>query len=144
MSNSGDRKVKNKEVDKYIGKKIKESRLIKKMTQSDLGQEISLTFQQVQKYEKGINCISASRLYYLAKVLEIDVNDFFPKDVFQKEQAGQSGTLHEQGNFEYDGCPESKEILVLVREYANVRSKKVRNVIYSLVKSLSTLANEGK
>ncbi|WP_339045542.1 helix-turn-helix transcriptional regulator [Candidatus Mesenet endosymbiont of Agriotes lineatus] len=144
MSNSKDRKIRNKEVDNYIGRKIKESRLIKKMTQSDLGQEISLTFQQVQKYEKGINCISASRLYYLAKVLEVEINDFFPGDAFQKEQADQSSTLHEQGNFEYNKYPESKEILVLVREYANVRSKKVRNAIYSLVKSLSALANESK
>lgn len=144
MSSSKDRKIRNKEVDNYIGKKIKESRLIKKMTQSDLGQEIGLTFQQVQKYEKGINCISASKLYNLAKILEVEINDFFPGDIFQKEQDEQSNALREQGNFEYNKCPESKEILVLVREYANVRSKKVRNAIYSLVKSLSALANESK
>lgn len=144
MSGSRNRKVESKEVDKHIGRKIKESRLIKKMTQSDLGQGIGLTFQQVQKYEKGINCISASRLYCLAKVLEVDINDFFPAGTFQNEQIGQSGALYEQGNFEYNSCPESKEILVLVREYASVRNKKVRNAIYSLVKSLSALENEGK
>lgn len=144
MSSSRNRKLESKEVDKYIGRKIKESRLIKKMTQSDLGQGIGLTFQQIQKYEKGINCISASRLHCLAKVLEVDINDFFPVDVFQKGQVEQSGALYEQGNFEYNSCPESKEILVLVREYANVRSKKIRNAIYSLIKSLSALENENR
>ncbi len=121
-------------VDINIGQKIRELRLARGMSQENLGNKIGITFQQVQKYEKGVNRILASRLYDLAKVLAVDIVHFFSK----------SDTLHEHENsFEYNHCPESKEILVLVREYTNIKDKKIRSAIYSLIKSLSHDENNG-
>jgi predicted transcriptional regulator len=62
---------------KYIGIKIKEKRLEKKLTQTKLGNKLGVTFQQVQKYEKGINGVSAFRLNQLSRILNVPINYFF-------------------------------------------------------------------
>ena len=62
---------------KYVGIKIKEARLEKRLTQSKLGKKLGVTFQQVQKYEKGVNGVSAFRLSQLSRRLGIPINHFF-------------------------------------------------------------------
>ncbi|MEL6267306.1 MAG: helix-turn-helix transcriptional regulator [Pseudomonadota bacterium] len=65
------------EIDAYIGARLKMRRQAKGMSQEQLGHEISLTFQQVQKYEKGLNRIGAGRLFHIAEVLGVDVGYFY-------------------------------------------------------------------
>ncbi|MDR0773449.1 MAG: helix-turn-helix domain-containing protein [Wolbachia pipientis] len=60
-----------------LGKKIKQLRLDRGLTQTELGKRIGVSYRQIQKYENGSNHILASRLYDLAKALSIDVADFF-------------------------------------------------------------------
>lgn len=64
-------------IDKHVGNRVRMRRLMLKMTQEKLGDELGLTFQQVQKYEKGTNRISASRLQYLSRILDVPVPFFF-------------------------------------------------------------------
>lgn len=64
-------------IDVHVGHRIKMRRLVQGMSQKELAEEIGTTFQQVQKYEKGTNRVSASRLYDVAKVLQTDPNYFF-------------------------------------------------------------------
>ncbi len=64
-------------VDVEIGRRVREARLAKDMTQTDLGDAIGITFQQIQKYEKGKNRISGSRLWMIAKVLDVPMLYFF-------------------------------------------------------------------
>ena len=64
-------------VDKYVGSRVRMRRIMLGMSQEKLGDALGLTFQQVQKYEKGINRIGAGRLQRIANILEIPVGDFF-------------------------------------------------------------------
>jgi transcriptional regulator with XRE-family HTH domain len=63
--------------DKHVGSRVRMRRLMLAMSQSDLGDALGLTFQQVQKYEKGSNRISASRLQHLSQILQVSVPFFF-------------------------------------------------------------------
>src|SRR3954469_22829766 len=68
------------EIDQQIGKKIRELRIKHHFSQTKLGEEIGVTFQQVQKYEKGINRITAVRLNEIAKLFEIPITSFFKQE----------------------------------------------------------------
>src|SRR3954467_12577098 len=64
-------------IDKYVGSRVRMRRLMLGMSQEKLGEAFGLTFQQVQKYEKGMNRISASRLQQAAQILDVSVPFFF-------------------------------------------------------------------
>ena len=64
-------------IDKHIGYKLKLRRVDAGMSQEALGEKVGLSFQQIQKYEKGANRISASRLFELTRILEVDISYFF-------------------------------------------------------------------
>jgi transcriptional regulator with XRE-family HTH domain len=80
-------------VDQYVGARICERRVALGLSQSELGAKIDVTFQQVQKYEKGTNRVSASRLFRIAEVLRMNVAEFFPVDGAQARSAGKPMTL---------------------------------------------------
>lgn len=63
--------------DKYVGNRVRMRRMMLSMSQEKLGEALGLTFQQVQKYEKGANRISASRLQYLSNILQVPIPFFF-------------------------------------------------------------------
>ena len=67
----------DREIDNHVGKRIRERRKELGLTQSLVAQSLNLTFQQVQKYERGINRVSASRLYDIKGILKVDINYFF-------------------------------------------------------------------
>lgn len=134
LQNDNIHKAQPNSFDIQIGKKIRQWRLTRGLTQAQLGEKIGVTFQQIQKYENGINRVLVSRLYDLAIALSIDISQFFI-------DIPSNTALHEDKegfnyNFEEDNA-ESKEILGLVREYKKIRSKKSRGAVYSLIKSLS-------
>jgi transcriptional regulator with XRE-family HTH domain len=64
-------------VDRHVGRKVCEKRIALGYNQSDLGRALGLTFQQIQKYEKGANRISASKLWDIARFFNVDVSYFF-------------------------------------------------------------------
>ena len=64
-------------IDKHVGSRVRMRRMMLGMSQEKLGEELGLTFQQVQKYEKGTNRISASRLQHISHILEVTVPFFF-------------------------------------------------------------------
>jgi transcriptional regulator with XRE-family HTH domain len=67
-------------VDKYIGARMRESRLALGMTQESLGELVGVTFQQVQKYEKGSNRVSAARLFEICQALNVTLSSMFKDD----------------------------------------------------------------
>ncbi|OAL98378.1 MAG: transcriptional regulator [Wolbachia endosymbiont of Dactylopius coccus] len=107
-----------------LGKKIKQLRLDRGLTQTELGKRIGVSYRQIQKYENGSNHILASRIYDLAKALSIDVADFFID-------------IHADSYEAYD-----EEVLKLVKGYNEIKSKRLRSVVYMLVKSFSQSCNE--
>ena len=67
----------NHPVDAHVGRKIREVRLLRGMTQADVAAKLGLSFQQLQKYETGHNRVSASKLYEIARLLDVGPNVFF-------------------------------------------------------------------
>jgi len=77
----GDRSTKGpKQVDAHVGLKIRNRRMELSLSQTSLGKEVGVSFQQMQKYEKGMNRVGASRLAAIAGALEVPVRYFFPDD----------------------------------------------------------------
>jgi transcriptional regulator with XRE-family HTH domain len=116
------------------------------MSQEKLGEAIGLTFQQVQKYERGANRIGASRLFDLSRVLDVPVSYFFD-DMADQVQAqspvniikGSSGLSDEPATFEADPMTK-RETLELVRAYYNITDPQVRKRVYELAKALAAVA----
>jgi DNA-binding XRE family transcriptional regulator len=67
-------------VDRYIGARMREQRLALNMSQAKLGGELGVSFQQIQKYEKGVNRVSAARLYSICKALNVSLSSMFERD----------------------------------------------------------------
>ena len=92
-------------VDVHVGARVRARRTLLGMTQTDLGDAAGLTFQQIQKYERGTNRISASRLFKLCQVLDVPVNFFFegisPKVTARSPKKGRGGA-EEPVSFDLD------------------------------------------
>jgi len=67
-------------VDRYIGVRMRERRLALDMSQEQLGRELGVSFQQIQKYEGGVNRVSAARLFEICKALNISLSSMFEHD----------------------------------------------------------------
>lgn len=123
----------NKSLDAFIGERVKQRRSALGMSQDKLGSYLGITFQQVQKYEKGVNRISASMLYTIATVLNADIQYFI--DGFN---AADSGALNESSTPVYEvNVPNQKESLDLLKAYYGVPDSAVRKKVIELVKVFS-------
>ena len=129
-------------VDVHVGTRVRLRRTLLGMTQTGLGQAIGLTFQQVQKYERGVNRIGSSRLYDLARVLEVPVNFFFddmPKEIASKFGAASRGAPDGAEVFDPD-IVSKRETLELVRAYYKIENIQVRKRLFEMVKALGKSA----
>lgn len=123
-------------VDVHVGKRVRLRRTLLGMSQEKLGEAIGLTFQQVQKYERGTNRIGSSRLYQLSQVLDIPVSYFFddlPPDVTGRQATG----MADAAPVAYEGDPMVKrETLELVRAYYRITDSSIRKRVFELVKAV--------
>jgi transcriptional regulator with XRE-family HTH domain len=122
-------------IDKHVGARVRMRRLILGMSQGKLGEALDVTFQQVQKYEKGANRIGASRLQQLARVLDVPPAYFFEDAPSGEPQA--MGFAEEEGHNHFVDFLSTSEGLQLNRAFASIRDAKVRKKILELVVSLS-------
>jgi len=125
-------------VDVHVGSRVRYRRMIIGMSQEKLGEKMNLTFQQIQKYEKGTNRIGASRLFQLSKILEVPVGYFF-EDAFANAAPAQAmHGLHEpeQEGYLLDFL-NSREGLDLNKAFAKIQDPKVRRRVIDLVRALS-------
>lgn len=132
-------------VDKHVGAVIRRQRMFKGLTQSDLGKALGLTFQQVQKYESGMNRVGASNLLRIADALDVDVAYFF-RGLGNGGSSGGQDTPIGAGSPDHDalaGSLESRDVLRLASYYAKIEDPDVRRSILSLVKELSVLGDQG-
>jgi len=133
-SQKADRASGPQPVDGHVGRRIRERRVLSGITQEKLGVAIGLTFQQVQKYERGANRVSASRLYDLARVLEVPVSYFF--DGF----AGRATPIDASSGperFDEEELKLRRETLEFVRVCRRISDRKVRRRLFDLAKSLA-------
>ncbi len=125
-------------IDVHVGNRVRMRRMLIGMSQERLGKELGLTFQQVQKYEKGTNRISASRLYRIAQILGVPVQYFFedlPASVAAPVQEGFAEARTEQSMIM--DFLNSSEGLQLNRHFAAIKDAGVRRAVVDLVRSLA-------
>ena len=123
-----------KYIDCHIGQKAKFCRLIAGKTLEDVGKLVGVSFQQIQKYERGQNSISSSRLYSLAQALGVEVSYFFE----QLNNQLNSNSLNDASE-EIDNVVNSndKELINLIKHYNSIKDVTVRKKAVDLVKSIS-------
>ena len=130
-------------IDVHVGSRVRMRRMLIGMSQERLGKELGLTFQQVQKYEKGTNRISASRLYRIAQILGVPVQYFFedlPQSVASPVQEGFAEARTEQSMIM--DFLNSSEGLQLNRYFAAIKDASVRRAVVELVRSLAHAEEE--
>jgi transcriptional regulator with XRE-family HTH domain len=126
-------------VDVHVGGRVRLRRIMLGMSQDKLGDALGLTFQQVQKYEKGVNRIGASRIFELSRILEVPVQYFY--DDFDRRTGVSYGFAETPGDDAFMALLHSPEGVQLCRHFAEISDPKVRKRVLDLVK---TLADGGK
>ena len=127
-------------VDIHVGQRLRLRRTLLGLSQEKLGDAVGLTFQQIQKYERGANRIGASRLYLFSRILEVPVSYFFDDmaDEIQTHEGQMAVGLSDQPQEALERDPMARrETLELVRAYYAVGDPKVRRRIVDLVRSLT-------
>ncbi len=115
------------------------------MSQEKLGEKMNLTFQQIQKYEKGTNRIGASRLFQLSKILEVPVGYFFEDAFASSAQSNPAAGMREpEREALLLDFLNSREGLDLNRAFAKIHDPKVRRRVIDLVRALSEEKPEAK
>ena len=121
-------------IDKHVGSRVRMRRMMLSMSQEKLGDALGLTFQQVQKYEKGTNRIGASRLQQIANILQVPVSFFF------------EGAPHSAGHGSMSEAPSPAYVadflatsdgLSLTKAFMRIKSSKLRRRIVDLVEQIA-------
>ena len=126
------KKTKPNPTDRHVGARVRMRRLMLDMTQTELGDGLGLTFQQVQKYEKGSNRIGASRLQHIAEILQVPISFFFEGT----GEVGEFKTIEPKSLFVSDFLA-SSEGVALVKAYMKIKDAKLRRCIVQLVEQIS-------
>lgn len=129
-------------VDAHVGSRVRLRRMLIGMSQEKLGELLGLTFQQVQKYEKGANRIGASRLFDISSILGVPVSYFFDDlpstdPAFRKQQNGVGATADVDAGPYMMEFVSSAEGFQLVRAFTKITDPRVRKRMLELVKSLT-------
>lgn len=124
-------------IDKHVGARVRMRRMMLGMSQEKLGDAISLTFQQVQKYEKGTNRIGASRLQHISQILQVPVSFFFEG---APNMPGHPGMTKESPSpaFTNDFLATS-DGLSIARSFPKIRSAALRRNITELIEKLAAV-----
>ncbi|SCA57939.1 Uncharacterized HTH-type transcriptional regulator Smed_0045 [Candidatus Terasakiella magnetica] len=110
------------DVDRFVGEKIRERRIMLGLTQQELAKGIGVTYQQAHKYEQGVNRVSAGRLFEIARMLNTPVEFFFD---------GVGGETQRETN------PRERMGLELSRHFSMIRNEKYQEAISSLARALA-------
>lgn len=121
-------------VDVHVGKRVRHRRWMVGMTQQQLGDIVGIKFQQIQKYETGMNRISASRLWDIAQALGVSISFFFEGFDGEEQAAPVSQPAESRGDLLAD-----KEALELVRSYYSIPEAQRRR-LFDLARVLSDVA----
>lgn len=122
-------------VDVHVGSRVRLRRTLLGMSQEKLGDAVDLTFQQIQKYERGANRIGSSRLFQFSKVLQVPVSFFF--DDMPEEMSGHPPGLSETKGPVYDDDRFTRrETLELVRAYYRISDAPTRKRLFELIKAV--------
>jgi len=119
-------------VDRLVGRRVRLLRKCQGMSQTELANAIGLTFQQVQKYEKGTNRISASKLFEIAQALNVEVASLFADAASDAANAGDAEAMPTRTN------------LQIVRTLSQMRNARVQRKVLELISALAATPEEGR
>src|SRR4051795_6320530 len=122
-------------VDKYVGSRVRMRRIMLGMSQEKLGEALGLTFQQIQKYEKGTNRVGASRLQQISEILQVPVSFLFeggPSGIVNGELSAESASPAYISDF-----LATSEGLALTRAFTRIPNAKMRRSIVDLVEQIA-------
>ena len=122
-------------VDKYVGSRVRMRRIMLGMSQEKLGEALGLTFQQVQKYEKGTNRVGASRIQQIAEILQVPVSFLFeggPSGMAKADGGGEATSPSYVSDF-----LATSEGLALTRAFTRIGDTKLRRSIVDLVEQIA-------
>ena len=108
-------------VDVHVGKRLKQIRTLRRMSQTDVAKRLNLSFQQIQKYEIGSNRVAASRLFELSRILDVPTSYFF------------------EGVAEVDNVPSRDNGLDIVNALAAIDDEKIKSRIVTFIEDVSGL-----
>ena len=115
------------DVDRYVGARMRERRIMLGLTQQQMAELIGVTYQQAHKYETGINRISAGRLYQIAQALGVEISYFF-EDV-EPERRGKAKAA--------ELMPQQRMLLELARNFTSIGSRKHQDALCNLARVLA-------
>lgn len=124
-------------IDRAVGQRIRWRRREMKLTQEKLGEILDLTFQQVQKYEKGVNRVSAGRLYEIASVLDVPVGYFF-EGLDGAAQAAHAGVAEADEEDGFLSLSLSGEDLELIAAFQKIGDAALRKSLLDTVKAAAS------
>jgi transcriptional regulator with XRE-family HTH domain len=119
--------------DMEVGRRIRAQRLVRRMSQTELGTRVGITFQQIQKYEKGVNRVGAGRLTRIAEVLGVPAAFFFGT-------AGENGANTAKGINAAFAFLETAGAVRLVHAYAEIRNPRIRRALVTLAEQIASEA----
>ena len=141
-------------VDVHVGKRLKLRRTLMGMSQEKLGELLGVTFQQIQKYERGSNRMGSSRLFAICRVLDTPVSWFFEEMDEPVHTETRYALAEERSRFRFEGASsdrlpsgrttpvESREALELIRAFNRIDDPTIRRRLFELTKALADLAPE--
>ena len=146
-TSGAEREARSSPIDAHVGARIRLRRTLMGMSQERLGEALGLTFQQVQKYERGVNRVGASRLFDLSRVLDVPISFFFddmPEPLASlnggySNTRSSSGFAEGQDGFGTDEMLNRRETLELVRAYYRINEPAVRKRVFDLIKSMGPI-----
>ncbi len=121
-------------VDDHVGDRIRVRRFLMGLSQEKLGEALGLSFQQVQKYEKGANRVSASRLFQFAKILNVPAPYFFEN--MPTDPTSDANSLHDDPEAVPADMFTSRETLKLIRAYHGISNPATREIVGTLIEAL--------
>jgi transcriptional regulator with XRE-family HTH domain len=127
-------------IDRHVGSRVRMQRMLAGVSQEKLGEALGLTFQQIQKYEKGTNRISASRLQQIAKMLGVPVSFFFEGAPAGEATAG--GFSDAAATAYVSDFLATSEGVQLSKAFVRIKSPRVRRRVIDLVEALAEEAVE--
>ena len=124
-------------IDAHVGKRLRLRRNILRITQQELAKMLGLTFQQVQKYEKGNNRISASRLWDISQILGVSL-DFFFEDIDEQTAIKSPRPKDKDYLAEFTDDPmQREETLQLVRAYYKIHNRDLVDYLFKMIQTLA-------
>jgi len=124
-------------IDVHVGQRVRQRRTLLGFSQERLAEALNLTFQQVQKYERGANRVGAGRLYELSKALDVPVTYFFDELPEAPDGATSGPAMQETAQRQYEADPMAqRETLLLVRAYYDIADPAVRRRLLDLIRAM--------